>query len=55
MMDILILIGFMILILGSGVFATNVYCSLAYNRCPSCGSLNAKRRDNCRKCSQVLG
>ena len=49
-LDLLILAGFMVLILGSGVFATNIYCRFAYNWCESCGSMNAKRRDTCRKC-----
>lgn len=54
MLDLLILAGFMVLILGSGVFATNIYCQIAYNRCPACGALNAKRRSVCRKCSAPI-
>lgn len=54
MLDLLILVGFMVLILGSGVVATNIYCQIAYNRCPTCGALNAKRRSVCRKCSAPL-
>lgn len=54
MLDLLILGGFFLLILGSGVVATNIYCRFAYNRCQSCGSMNAKRRDRCRKCGAVI-
>ena len=54
MLDILILVGFMLLILVSGVFATNVYCRFAYNWCEACGSMNAKRRSTCRKCDAEL-
>lgn len=54
MLDLLILVGFMVLILGSGVVATNIYCQIAYNRCSVCGALNAKRRTVCRKCSAPL-
>ncbi len=50
MIDLLILAGFVVLILGGGVVATNIYCQLAYNRCPDCGAMNAKRRSECRKC-----
>ena len=54
MLDLLILAGFMVLILGSGVFATNIYCRMAYNWCTECGAMNAKRRDRFRKCSAVM-
>ncbi len=55
MLDLLILAVFFALILGSGVIATNIYCHFAYNRCEQCGCLNAKRRENCRKCSAEVG
>ena len=54
MLDILILAGFMVLILGSGVVATNLYCKIAYAWCDACGAMNAKRRSNCRKCGNGL-
>jgi len=53
-LDLLILAGFMVLILGSGVIATNIYCQIAYNRCTACGALNAKRRSECRKCAALI-
>ncbi len=55
MLDLLVLIGFFVLVLGSGVVATNFYCRLAYNRCPSCRCFNAKRRSACRKCGATVG
>lgn len=54
MLDLLILAGFVVLILGSGVVATNIYCQMAYNRCSACGAMNAKRRGECRKCSAEI-
>ena len=54
-LDVLTFVFFFALILGSGVVATNIYCRLAYNRCPACGNLNAKRRGECRKCNETLG
>jgi hypothetical protein len=53
-LDLLILAGFVVLILGSGVVATNIYCQMAYNRCSACGAMNAKRRSECRKCSAEI-
>ena len=29
---------------------TNWFARTMYNRCPSCGTLNAKRRKQCRAC-----
>ena len=52
--DVILFVAFLVLILLSGVFATNVYCRLAYNWCSECGAMNAKRRDRCRKCSAEL-
>ena len=54
MYEILSFLGFMVLILVSGVFATNIYCRIAYNWCSGCGAMNAKRRVQCRKCSAVM-
>lgn len=54
MYEVLSFLGFMALILVSGVFATNIYCRLAYNWCTECGAMNAKRRDQCRKCSAAM-
>lgn len=54
MLDVLVFIGFFILILASGVWATNIYCRFAYNQCSDCDALNAKRRSACRKCGASL-
>lgn len=54
MFDLIVLAGMFVLILASGVVATNVYCRLSYNYCQSCGSMNAKRRDQCRKCGAAI-
>ena len=54
MLDLLILCGFMLLILGSGVVATNFYCRMAYRWCEACGAMNARRRRSCRKCGEGL-
>lgn len=53
-LDVLVFIGFFILILASGVWATNIYCRFAYNQCSDCDALNAKRRSECRKCGASL-
>lgn len=54
-LDVLVFIGFFILILASGVWATNIYCRFAYNQCADCKALNVKRRSECRKCGAKLG
>lgn len=54
-LDVLVLIGSFILILLSGVWATNLYCRFAYNQCADCKALNVKRRSECRKCGARLG
>lgn len=54
MIDVLVFVAFFALILLSGVAATNLYCRLAYKRCPSCRSYNVRRRSECRKCGTVL-
>ena len=54
-MDLLINAGLLVLILGSSALLTNAYTRRAYNRCSRCGSLNAKRRSECRTCGQPIG
>lgn len=44
-------IALLLFILGSSAAATQLYVKLAYYKCASCGSLNAKRRTQCRICS----
>jgi hypothetical protein len=33
---------------------TNWFARTMYNRCSSCGTLNAKRRPQCRSCGNAL-
>lgn len=37
-------------ILALSAFLTQRFTNAMYNRCPECGSLNAKRRTHCRIC-----
>ena len=53
--DLLINAGLLVLILGSSALLTSAYARRAYNRCPDCGSLNAKRRSECRACGRTIG
>lgn len=34
---------------------TNWFARKMYNRCPGCGTLNAKRRSRCRACGYGFG
>jgi hypothetical protein len=49
-MSIALVVG----ILGISAVLTNMFARGMYNRCPSCGNLNAKRRLNCRICNHKL-
>ena len=55
MADFLINAGLLAVILVTSALATNLYVKWAYNRCASCGALNAKRRSQCRMCSEPVG
>ena len=50
LLSILVLVG---ILLVSAVI-TNWFARTMYNRCQSCGTLNARRRLECRACNQVL-
>ncbi|MDE0165016.1 MAG: hypothetical protein OXH92_07915 [Bryobacterales bacterium] len=54
MTDLLLNATLFILILVSGWFATRFYVKLAYHQCEHCGSLNVKRRSECRVCRHPL-
>ncbi len=41
-------------ILGSAAVVTQLFARATYDQCPSCRTLNAKRRDQCRNCGQPL-
>ncbi|HEX6043542.1 MAG TPA: hypothetical protein VFZ22_03570 [Pyrinomonadaceae bacterium] len=44
----------LIVILGVSAFITNWFARTMYIRCVSCGTLNAKRRNECRSCQARL-
>lgn len=33
---------------------TNLFARKMYNRCAACGTLNARRRTNCRSCDRKI-
>ncbi|HEX8188791.1 MAG TPA: hypothetical protein VF586_10590 [Pyrinomonadaceae bacterium] len=35
-------------------FITNWFARTMYNRCAACGTLNAKRREQCRSCGKEM-
>jgi hypothetical protein len=41
----------LVLILAASAVVTNWFARTMYNRCASCGTLNAKRRTHCRSCN----
>lgn len=41
-------------ILVASAVITNWFARAMYNRCPDCGTLNAKRRTHCRACNREL-
>ena len=41
-------------ILGASALLTELFARKMYYRCKGCGTLNAKRRTQCRKCGQVV-
>ena len=50
------LLGFLLVaaILIVSALATHLFARAMYNRCPSCGTLNAKRRIHCRACNREI-
>ena len=54
MLDTVLNISLLILILGTSAWATNAYARGMYNRCDGCGTLNAKRRAQCRICGAEI-
>ncbi|HEX8560931.1 MAG TPA: hypothetical protein VF668_22755 [Pyrinomonadaceae bacterium] len=51
------LLGLLVLaaILGVSALITNWFARTMYNRCASCGTLNARRRSHCRSCGAAVG
>ncbi len=54
MRDALLSVAVLVAILGASALITNWFARTMYNRCQSCGTLNARRRLECRACNQVL-
>ena len=54
MKDTLLSILVLAAILAASALITNWFARTMYNRCQSCGTLNARRRLECRACNQVL-
>lgn len=50
LLSVLVLAG----ILGISALATQLLARAMYNRCLSCHTLNARRRQHCRSCNQPL-
>lgn len=50
MKDTIISIVVLVGILALSAFITSWFARTMYNRCTSCGTLNAKRRTHCRTC-----
>jgi len=54
MKDVLLNVVVLVAILGLSAVITNVFARAMYIRCAGCGTLNAKRRTNCRTCQTIL-
>ena len=52
--DFLLNAAVLILILGGSAFITSWFARTMYIRCSACGTLNARRRSECRTCSTRL-
>jgi len=52
--DTLLNIAVAVGILGLSALMTSWFARTMYNRCASCGTLNAKRRAQCRACHREL-
>jgi rRNA maturation endonuclease Nob1 len=54
MTDALLTIAVVVAVLVLPLIITNLFVRKMYYRCSGCGSLNAKRRINCRVCGDDL-
>ncbi len=50
-MELLLVLAILIV----AAVATQLFARAMYNRCPECGTLNAKRRVQCRNCGTPFG
>ncbi|HVF54797.1 MAG TPA: hypothetical protein VM934_01525 [Pyrinomonadaceae bacterium] len=54
MTDTLLSVAVFVGILLASALITNWFARTMYNRCGGCGTLNARRRTNCRACAGKL-
>jgi hypothetical protein len=54
LIDTLLSIAVLVVILVLSALITNWFARAMYNRCAGCGTLNAKRRAQCRACQREL-
>jgi hypothetical protein len=54
LIDTLLSVAVLVVILVLSALITNWFARTMYNRCASCGTLNAKRRAQCRACHHEL-
>ena len=54
MIETLLSITVLVVILLLSALITNWFARTMYNRCAACGTLNAKRRAQCRACHREL-
>jgi hypothetical protein len=52
--DTLLSLLVLVAILGVSALLTNWFARTMYNRCAACGTLNARRRANCRSCGAEM-
>jgi len=52
--DTLLSILVLIVILAASALVTNWFARAMYRRCTACGTLNAKRRAQCRSCQAEI-
>ena len=54
MKDAILSLFVLVAILVASALVTNWFARTMYNRCASCGTLNAKRRARCRSCEAEI-
>ena len=50
LLSILVFVGILVV----SAVITNWFARTMYNRCAACGTLNARRRSNCRACNEPI-
>jgi len=54
MKEILLNVALVVAILGASAIATHLFACAMYVTCGACGTLNARRRRQCRSCERPL-